>query len=105
MVPQARTLYLEAMIWIVILLLVVLIPMVSIVLDSAVGQALARRLERGGDADEARLLRERMSVLEGEVDRLSGDLDRLREEGRFLQQLLASRPTPGKSLPSGDRGE
>ncbi|MEX2527392.1 MAG: hypothetical protein WEA09_07110 [Gemmatimonadota bacterium] len=93
------------MFWIIILLVVVLIPMVSIVLDSAVGQALARRLENGGDAQEARLLRERISVLEGEVDRLSGDLDRLDEESRFLQQLLAARPEPGKSLPSGDTGE
>lgn len=105
MVPPARTLYLEAMFWIVILVLVVLIPMVSIVLDSALGQALARRLEKGGDAEGARMLRERLSALEGEVERLSGDLDRLNEESRFLQQLLAERPAPEKSLPSGDRGE
>jgi hypothetical protein len=88
-----------------ILVLVVLIPLLAIVLDSQVGRALASRLEgkdipTGGKADA-----ERLAFLETEVDRLAAEVERLDEEGRFLQRLLEDRPSEGeRELPPGDDG-
>jgi hypothetical protein len=84
-----------------IFILVLLIPILSIVLDSQVGKALASRLEgrRIGGSDD--LLADRMAYLEGEVERLTGEVDRLSEEGEFLQKLLTER-SPTESLPPGD---
>jgi cell division protein FtsB len=74
-----------------ILVLVVLIPILAIVLDSQVGRALASRLEDrslpgGGDAHMQRL-----AFLEAEVERLAAEVERLDEEGRFLQGLIEGR--------------
>lgn len=74
-----------------ILVLVVLIPLLAIVLDSQVGRALASRLEGravpgGSDVDT-----ERLAYLEGEVERLAAEVERLDEESRFLQRLLENR--------------
>lgn len=74
-----------------IILLVLLIPILAIVLDSQVGQALASRLEqrRLGEADG--LSAERMAFLETEVERLSVELARIDEESRFVTRLLTER--------------
>jgi hypothetical protein len=88
--------------WQIILLLVLLIPILAIVLDSQVGRALASRLERQGlDRADDPLL-ERLSYLEGEVERLSEEVGRLEEESRFLHQLLEKRPGAKGALPPGD---
>ena len=85
-----------------IVLLVLLIPILAIVLDSPVGRALAGRMERrqlpsqGDDVTS-----ERLSYLEGEVDRLTTDMRKLEEESQFLNQLLADRPD-SQVLPPGD---
>ena len=67
-------------------------------------QALANRLERRGLGSPDDLMAERMTYLEGEVDRLSSEVSRLTEETDFLQNLLADRPTRD-SLPPGDTSE
>ncbi len=79
------------MFWQLLLLLVLLIPLLAIVLDSQVGKALAARLEqrRLGEGDDALL--ERIRYLEGEVERLSSQVERLDEESDFLHDLLAER--------------
>jgi hypothetical protein len=83
-----------------LLLLVLLIPILSIVLDSQVGKALATRLERRGLGDGDRIAGERIAFLESETERLSSEVERLSEESRFLHQLLAER-TPDRNLPPG----
>lgn len=89
-----------------ILVLVVLIPLLAIVLDSQVGRALASRLEGkdlsagGGDVSS-----ERLAYLESEVERLAAEVERLDDEGRFLQKLLEERDSGAeKRLPAGDEG-
>ena len=86
-----------------ILLLVVLIPLLAIVLDSQVGRALASRLERRGLEAPGDLTAERMAYLEGEVERLAAEIQRLDEESDFVQKLLTDRAQEqGASLPPGD---
>jgi len=87
-----------------ILILVVLIPLLAIVLDSQVGRALASRLERRAIDVPADITAERIAFLEGEVERLAGEIQRLDEESDFLHKLLAERvQDPGAALPPGDR--
>ena len=86
-----------------IFLLVLLIPILAIVLDSPVGRALAKRMERrelssGGDD----VTSERLSYLEGEVERLTTEMRRLEEESQFLNNLLTDRPA-SQVLPPGDQ--
>jgi hypothetical protein len=86
-----------------ILVLVVLIPLLAIVLDSQVGKALAARLERRGLGAPLDVTAERIAFLEGEVERLTGDIERLDEQGEFVHKLLTERQTePGAALPPGD---
>jgi hypothetical protein len=82
--------------WSVFLILVMLIPLAAVILDSKVGQALARRIE-GGAPDNARL-----QLLEGEVERLSGELEQLREESQFVARLLEERNHEDTGLPPGE---
>lgn len=86
-----------------ILVLVVLIPLLAIVLDSQLGRALASRLERRGLDGPPDLLAERVAFLEGELERVTGELSRLDEESQFLHKLLTERhPDTGHALPRGD---
>jgi hypothetical protein len=89
--------------WGLIILLVLLIPLAAVVLDSRLGQALARRVE-GGAPDSARL-----RAMEGEVERLSADLERISEQSDFLTRLLEERTESGtregRSLPSSGEAE
>ena len=87
-----------------IVILVVMIPLLAIVLDSQVGRALASRLERGRALGEggSDLTAERIGFLENEVERLAREVERLDEEGQFVQQLLTDRSAEGAALPPGD---
>ena len=88
-----------------ILILVVLIPLLAIVLDSQVGRALASRLEGRGIASPNDVSPERLAFLEGEVERLASEVERLDEEGRFLQRLLEERhPDDERKLPPREDG-
>ncbi len=84
-----------------LVILVLLIPILAIVLDSRVGHALAARLEgkQLGVGDE--VSGDRLLFLEGEVERLSQEIERLGEESDFLHNLLAERPKPA-ALPEGE---
>lgn len=87
----------------IILLFVVLIPLVAVILDSPVGRALAKRVEKDArpEVPEAR----RMEVLEAEVERLNREVNRLDEETAFLHKLLESRTTTKGDLPPGQAGD
>ena len=97
--------------WIAIIVLAFLLPeLISTVLDSRLGRAMAARLEAGGGEGD-RATTERIRYLEGEVDRLSDDVRRLRDESDFLQRLLTERSgsasprTPDSRHSRGDAGE
>jgi hypothetical protein len=78
------------MIWMIVLV-VLMIPILAILLDSQLGQALASRLERRGLGEGDTHMAERMAYLEGEVERMSEELLRLDEESRFMTRLLSER--------------
>lgn len=98
----------------VIIILALLIPLIAVILDSPPARALAARLEK-----EIRTpttpVDERVGALETEVERLSAEVERLREEGAFLQRLLEARAggkgaeapprRGGAALPPGERRE
>lgn len=83
----------------IVLLVALMIPLVAVILDSQVGRALAARLEGGRSGDS--LSDRRLAALEGEVDRLNRELQRLDEESAFLHQLLEEKRSPG-ALPPGE---
>jgi hypothetical protein len=86
-----------------VLILVVLIPLLAIVLDSQVGRALASRLEKRGLEASFDSTAERIAFLEGEIERLTGEVQRLDEESEFVQKLLGERrQEEGARLPPGD---
>lgn len=86
-----------------ILILVVLIPLLAIILDSQVGKALAARIERRGIDAPADVTAERIAFLEGEVERLSSEIERLDEQGEFVTKLLTERHREQEAaLPPGD---
>lgn len=86
-----------------IVILALMIPLIAVILDSQLGRALAGRLERATPADES-LLAPRVQALEGEVERLTQELRQLQEQGEFLQRLVegkaaAAQLPPGESHP------
>jgi len=81
----------------IVLLVVLMIPLVAVILDSQVGRALAARLEGARGAES--LSERRLAALEGEVDRLSRELQRLDEESAFLHRLLEEKRAPGALQP------
>ena len=85
-----------------IFVLVLLIPILAIVLDSDVGKAIARRLERRNPRDGDGGMHDRLVYLESELERLGQEVGRLEEESQFIHKLLADRSKPG-ALPPGDR--
>lgn len=74
------------MVWAIVLILVLLIPLVAIVIDSQVGQALAERISSGRAEDEE--LSARLETMEAELRYLSEEVESLREESRFLRSLV-----------------
>lgn len=89
------------MVWIVVIL-ALMIPLIAVVLDSSLGRAMAGRLERQNAREDATQLGSRVAALEAEVDRLSHDVERNREESEFLRHLLEDKPESGPALPPGD---
>ena len=85
-----------------ILVLVLLIPILLIVLDSHLGRALAGRLERRDLGPPDEVLIDRMAHLEGEVERLASEVERLDDEGQFLHRLLLE---GGREQPPPLKGE
>lgn len=82
-----------------IILLVLLIPLLSILLDSRLGQALASRVERQAISGGDPATHERIAFLEGEVERLGREMERLEEESEFLHKLLTERSSAPDALP------
>jgi hypothetical protein len=87
------------MLFLIVLLVALMIPLVAVILDSQVGRALAARLE-GGRVD--RSSERRLAALEGEVDRLGREVQRLDDESAFLHKLLEEKRAPD-ALPPGDQ--
>jgi hypothetical protein len=88
------------MFWIgLILLVALLIPIMSIVIDSPIGRAMARRLE-GPEPLPVSLaeLAKKVELLESEVDDLHRLVDAMQEENAFYQRLLEESPSRS-SLP------
>ncbi len=84
------------------LLVALCIPIVAILLDSAVGRALAARLERvppppTSDGETIAELERRLLLLEGDVEILNPTVTQLREEGQFPQSLPEE--NRGRQLP------
>lgn len=86
---------------VIIAMIVLMIPILAIVLDSDLGKALARRLERGVSREGGEHVHDRLVYLESELERLGKDVERLEEEGRFLQNLLTERTDAGALPPGG----
>ncbi len=87
-----------------IFVLILLIPILAIFLDSDVGKALAKRLERGQRRVGNDGTHDRLAYLEGELERLARDVERVEEENQFIQKLLERR-SGGDSLPRGDESD
>ena len=83
----------------IVLLVALMIPLVAVILDSQIGRALAARLEGGRGVET--LSERRLAALEGEVDRLNRELQRLDEESAFIHKLLEEKRAPG-ALPPGE---
>lgn len=84
-----------------VLALVMMIPILAIVFDSPVGQALARRIssdEKAGD------LTSRVDAMEGELRYLTETVTSLAEEAQFLRSLVEGPEEPPR-LESGEAGE
>ncbi len=82
-----------------IFVLVLLIPILAIFLDSDLGKAFAKRLERGQRREGDGGMHDRVVYLESELERLTRDVERLEEESQFLHKLLDRRSGAG-SLPA-----
>jgi hypothetical protein len=88
------------MLVLIVLLVALMIPLTAVILDSQVGRAIAARLEGGRELTGA--MATRLAALEGEVERLSREVQRLEEESNFLHRLLDERSAPEGLLPPGD---
>lgn len=86
----------------IVLLVALMIPLVAVILDSQVGRAIAARLEAGRGVDT--VSDRRLAALEGEVDRLNREVQRLDEESAFIHKLLEEKRAPG-ALPPGDSND
>ncbi len=90
--------------WLVLVVLALLLPeILSTILDSRLGRAVAARIEGAAREGETPVTDARARHLEAEVERLSEEVRRLREESDFLQRLLDERAsTRPRPLPPGD---
>ncbi len=78
--------------------LILLIPLLAIVIDSQIGQALARRIARESPPGE---LEARVDALQGELDYLTQSVEGLREETVFVRALVEGKERPREALPPG----
>ncbi len=94
------------MIWAFVIVLVLLIPILAIVIDSQVGQALAQRIS-GSLPEGSKEVASRLESLEADVRYLSESFESLRDETEFVRSLLespSSESGPLKALePNDDR--
>jgi hypothetical protein len=82
-----------------ILLVAMMLPILSIVLDSPFGRALARRVDGPETAPPpVAELAKRVELMESEIDDLSRAVEGLKEENAFLQRLIEDAP-PRPALP------
>jgi hypothetical protein len=87
-----------------VLLVALMLPILSIVLDSPFGRALARRVD-GPEATPMPVgdLTKRVELLESEIDDISRALEGMKEENAFLQRLIEDTPArpalPPRSSP------
>lgn len=81
--------------FVLILGMIVLIPVLAIVIDSPLSEALARRIasQDGGAGANARL-----DAVEKEVQYLTAEVESLRDESKFLRSLIEGRD-PEPALP------
>jgi len=83
----------------VVLLVALMLPILSIVLDSPFGRALARRVDTPEAAPPPLVdLARRVDLLESEVEDLNRALEGLKDENAFLQRLIEDTP-PRPALP------
>ncbi len=80
------------MIWAFVIVLVLLIPILAIVIDSQVGQALANRISRSVP-EGAEDLASRIESLEADIRYLSESFESLHDETEFVRSLLEA-PAP-----------
>ncbi len=84
---------------VLLILVALLIPIMSVVLDSPIGRALARRVEGAPPAPPAVAdLVKKVEALEAEVEELNRTVQALQEESAFLHRLLAD-PSGRSTLP------
>jgi len=87
----------DRVIWAFVIVLVLLIPILAIVIDSQVGQALANRISRSVP-DGAEDLAGRIESLEADIRYLSESFESLSEETRFVRSLLESPASESDSI-------
>ena len=75
-------------IWAVIIGLVLMIPILAIVLDSPVGQAMAARISGADREDGDPELGSRIDQIEAEMKYLGESVESLREEAEFVRRLI-----------------
>lgn len=88
------------------LVLALCIPIVALIVDSPIGRAIGRRLEREptpGTRRDERIadLERRLELLEGDLEILQHQQQQVRDEQQFLQRLLEDSPRTPR-LPSDD---
>ncbi len=81
------------------LILIILIPIMAIIFDSKVGDALARRIS-SDQSDEK--LTPRLDAIEAEVRYLSETVESLSEESAFLRALIEGEAEPPRLEPGGE---
>ena len=91
--------------WLVIIVFgLVNVEIPSTVLDSRPGRAMVAQIESSFRGGVPEALSERIQYLEGDIDRLLSDIQRLIEESEFSQNLLSERSSQGAHrFPSGER--
>lgn len=87
-----------------VLLAALMLPILSIVLDSPFGRALARRVDPPESAPPpVAELAKRVELMESEMDDLTRLVDGLKDENAFLQRLIEDAPVrpalPPRSTP------
>ena len=82
----------------VVLGLIILIPVLAIVIDSPLSEALARRI---GNPEDTTGQSARLDALEQEVQYLSQTVEGIREEAAFVRALVEGDDLP-PALPGGD---
>jgi len=77
----------------VVLLVALMLPILSIVLDSPFGRALARRVDGPETAPPPVAdLAKRVDLLESEIEDLTRAVEGLKDENAFLQRLIEDAP-------------